>query len=98
MKKYQNKIDAAISLYKKFSGHEPEFIDKVHLKVDKVCFAIGYCEGIMYETVRDGKRENYIHKFRKGSRPVLACSSDGKQLYVLAGAYKFTDRGIEDKK
>lgn len=98
MKKHQKKINAAISLYQKFSGHTPEFIDKVTLKVDTVAFAIGHCDGIMYETIRDGKREHYIHKFRKGSRPVLASSSDGKQLYMLEGAYKFTDRGIVDKK
>ncbi len=96
MKKHAKKIEAAVSLYQKFSGHTPEFIDRVTLKVDTVAFAIGYCDGIMYETVRDGRSENYIHKFRKGSRPVLACSSDGKQLYMLAGAYKFTERGIED--
>lgn len=98
MKKHKKKINAAVSLYQKFTGHIPEFIDKVTLKVDNVAFAIGYCDGIMYETIRDGKRENYIHKFRKGSRPVLASSSDGKQLYLLAGAYKFTERGIEDKR
>jgi hypothetical protein len=98
MKKHHKKIQAAVSLYQKFSGHTPEFIDKVTLKVDTVAFAIGYVDAVMYETVRDGEVENYIHKFRKGSRPVLASSSDGKQLYMLAGAYKFTDRGIVDSK
>lgn len=98
MKKHRRKIDAAVSLYQKFSGHTPEFIDRVHLKVDTVAFAIGHCDGIMYEAIRDGKHENYIHKFRRGSRPVLAASSDGKQLYLLAGAYNFTERGIVDRK
>lgn len=96
MSKRKN-LDAAISLYQKFTGMDPEFIDTVHMKVDPVATAIGYCDGIMYSTVREGKKERYIHKFKKGSRPVLAVSSDGKQLYLLAGAYKFTDRGIVDK-
>jgi len=96
-KKHHTKIKAAISLFKKFSGHEPEFIDKIQFPVDTVVMAIGHCDAVMYTTVRDGEIEKYIHKFKKGSRPVLACSSDGKQLYMLAGAYKFTDRGIVDK-
>lgn len=97
MKKTHKKIKAAISLFKKFSGHEPEFIDKVQFPVDTVAMAIGLCDAVMYTTVRDNKTEKYIHKFKKGSRPVLAVSSDGKQLYMLAGAYKFTDAGIVDK-
>lgn len=96
-KKHNKKIRTAISLFKRFSGHTPEFIDKVQFPVDSVVMAIGHCDGVLYTTVRDGKTEKYIHKFRKGSRPVLACSSDGKQLYMLAGAYKFTDAGIVDK-
>jgi hypothetical protein len=94
--KTRKKIDAAISLYENFSGHKPEIIDRVRLRVDTVAIAIGHLDAVMYSTVRDGKKERYIHKFRKGSRPVLACSSDGKQLYILTGGYRFTDRGIVD--
>lgn len=90
------KINAAIDLFKDFTGENPEYLDRVNLPVDTVAMAIGHCDGIMYETVRDGQRESYIHKFKKGSRPVLAVSSDGSQLYLLGGAYNFTDRGIED--
>lgn len=95
-KKIQKKIEAAISLYENFSGERPRFVDRVRLPVDTVVMAIGQLDAVMYSTVRDGKKEKYIHKFRKGSRPVLAASSDGKQLYILAGGYQFTDRGIVD--
>jgi hypothetical protein len=52
----------------------------------------------MYSTVRDGRHENYVHRFGAKSRPLLAASSDGTQLYLLGGAYNFTERGIVDKK
>lgn len=58
---------------------------------------IGEMDGVLYTTIRDGKTESYIHKFSKKSRPQLAASFDGKQLYVIGGSYTFTDRGIVDK-
>ena len=51
----------------------------------------------MYDTVRDGESEKYIHRFKKRSRPLLVSSSDGKSLHILGGEYEFTDRGIVDK-
>ena len=91
----QKKINAAIDLFENFTGEKPEYLDRINLPVDTVAMAIGHCDGVMYQTVRDGKTEKYIHKFKKGSRPVLAVSSDGKQLYILGGDYHFTERGIE---
>lgn len=90
------KINAAIKLFEDFTGENPQYIDRVNLPVDTVAMAIGHCDGVMYTTVRDGKTERYVHKFKKGARPVLAVSSDGNQLYLLGGDYHFTDRGIED--
>ena len=95
MKKDRNNINAAVKLFKDFTGEEPEYIDTVTLPVDSVAMAIGHCDAVMYETIREGKTEKYIHKFKKGARPVLAVSADGKQLYILGGNYIFTDRGIE---
>lgn len=89
------KINAAIKLFEDFTGEKHEYIDTVDMPVDSVAMAIGHCDAVMYETVRDGETEKYIHKFKKGARPVLAVSSDGKQLYILGGDYVFTDRGIE---
>lgn len=91
----KQKINAAVELFRNFTGEEPEYIDTVTLPVDSVAMAIGHCDAVMYDTVREGKREKYVHKFDKGFRPVLAVSSDGKQLYILGGNYVFTDRGIE---
>ena len=96
MSKKREKISQAIKLFQDFTGHDPQYIDTVRMPVHSVAMAVGHCIGIMYETVRDGKRERYIHRFKKGCRPVLSVSSDGKQLYLLAGAYTFTERGIVD--
>lgn len=93
----RKKITKAIKLFQEFSGEKPRFIDTVKVPDNNVLLAIGHCNGIMYETFRDGVKERYIHKFKKGSRPVLAVSHDGNQLYLLAGAYRFTERGIVDK-
>jgi len=90
----QQKINAAIDLFENFTGEKAEYVDRVKLHVDTVAMAIGYCDAVAYETVREGKVERYIHEFEKGDRPILAVSSDGKQLYLLGGDYKFTDRGI----
>lgn len=85
-------------LYEDFSGMKPETIVKVRKPdYDDVIVAFGECEGILYKTMRDGEVEHYIHRFRAKSRPLIAASSDGKQLYLLGGKYKFTDRGIVDK-
>ena len=58
---------------------------------------VGYLDAVMYETVRDGKTEKYIHRFKKQARPLLCSSYDGTQLLILGGGYDFTDRGIVDK-
>ena len=94
----KKRIAQAAKLYENFTGHRAKRIDTVSVPGDDVGIVIGKCSGIMYETVRDGKKEHYIHEFSKNSRPVFAVSFDGKRLYLLAGAYKFTERGIVDKK
>ena len=91
-----DEINRAIDLYTSFRGEEPEHVDTLELPVYDVALMIGNCIGIMYETTWEGRKEKYIHKFKKDCQPVLAVSDDGKQLYLLAGAYTFTDRGIVD--
>jgi hypothetical protein len=93
----QRQIDAAAKLFEDFSGHKGNLFSVPQPALPKVALVVGYCDGIMYETVRDGKTEKYLHQFEKSSRPLLAASSDGKQLLVLGGAYDFTDRGIVDR-
>lgn len=86
----------AVDLYEQFTGMKPEGIRPVRLVVPKVGLVIGECAGVLYDTVRDGVPEQYIHKFRKSSRPLLVASSDGKTLLILGGGFQFTERGIVD--
>ena len=94
----KQKINAAVKLFEDFTGHKAKHIDTVKLPKDSVAIVIGHCEAVAYRTTREGKKERYVHEFEKGAQPLLAVSSDGKQLYILGGDYRFTDRGIEDFK
>ncbi len=85
-------VQRARRLYKKFHGDANTRLDTVTLPDNDVALRIGECTHIAYRV--DG--ENYIHRFKSRSRPVLAVSDDGLQLYLIGGSYKFTDRGIED--
>ncbi len=91
------KLRQAAALYTDFTGHEDPQLDKVSVPgMPDVALAIGQVDGIMYTTVRDGRTEKYIHRFKKQSQPLLCSSPDGKQLIMIGGSYDFTDRGIVD--
>jgi len=95
--RYEREIQEAISRFTGFRGDAPQSIEQIELKqIDPVQLTMGRCLGIMYETVRDGEREQYLHEFEKSARPLLTVSSDGLQLYLIGGSYSVTDRGIED--
>lgn len=90
-------IARAKKLFRDFTGRAPSRGDIGALNFtqkDTIVFVPGVCESIIYTANRDGKRERYIHDFK--NRPVLAISSDGKQAYILAGGYRFTERGFVD--
>lgn len=90
-------IRKAAALYTKFTGHEDIDVSKIKIaKMPKVLVEIGDVDGILYTTVRDGITEKYIHRFKKNSRPLFAVSPDGKQLFLLSGAFTFGERGIVD--
>lgn len=90
-------IREAARLYRDFTGDEGELVGKVRkIEWPKVAAVIGEMDGVLYSTVRDGVDEKYIHKFKKGSRPLLCTSHDGKTLIIVLGKYRFTDRGIVD--
>ena len=91
-------VREAVALYENFTGHEAEEIARLDKPViPDVLMVIGELEGIMYSTVRDGEREKYMHQFKVSSRPLLCASPDGTQLFMLGGAYDFTERGIVDQ-
>ncbi len=69
----------------------------MQLRNPKTGLVIGELDGVLYSTVRDGKKEKYIHEFKRKSRPLLIASSDGDSLHIVGGQYEFTNAGIEDK-
>lgn len=90
-------IDRAAKLYSDFTGHDPEDLGDIQIPdPPRVAIAIGDCEGIIYNVVRDGKFERYIHKFKASARPLFCVSPDGKQLLLIGGDFEFTERGITD--
>jgi len=80
-----------------FHGETPSESVRVKLPpAPKAMYTLGELEAVTYNAVVDGEHARYIHRFKKKSRPLLAVSSDGKQLYLIGGSYSITDRGIVD--
>lgn len=90
-------VREAVARFTGFKGEAPARVSRVSVAAPpRVMLTIGECIGIMYRTSRGGRTDNYLHRFKKSARPTLAVSSDGRSLYLLGGAYRVTDRGIED--
>lgn len=95
-------LDEAARKLEDFTGHEATHVERARARSDeKTGLVIGELDLIGYrarrEGVEGGKMTRYAHKFRAGSRPLLAVSTDGKQLHVVGGLYEFTEAGIEDR-
>lgn len=91
------RIKQAARLFTDFTGMEGEVVQQVELPPqDDVMVIVGICEAIAYQATRDGEIASYQHEFSPSARPALAVSHDGRRLYLLAGAYRFTAHGIED--
>lgn len=95
-KRQRKRVKDAARLFEGFTGADAEVVGSVDIPSDDTLMVIGNVEAIAYNATRDGETHSYQHKFAPSARPVLAVSSDGLRLYVLAGAYRFTHRGIED--
>ncbi len=93
----RSEIAQAKKLGLSFSGHrQNKAVVLRRPSPGRVRVAIGPVSGILYFAKRDGRTEQYLHRFGKKSRPLLATNKDGSRLELLGGAFRFTDRGIED--
>jgi hypothetical protein len=90
--------DDARRRFKRFHDREPRAneVGVVKLSAPETVLTVGELVGVIYKAAGDGQQ--YIHRFAKDARPVLTVSADGKQIYALAGAYRFTERGFVDRK
>ena len=89
-------LQQAVALYESFRERSPKKLATIRVSIPKVVANMGYVQSLDYLTTHKGKAQPYRHKFAKGSRPLLCVSADGRQLMLLGGHYKWTDRGIVD--
>lgn len=92
----RKEVRQAIKLYKAFREAEVDEIATVRVALPSAAIAVGHVDFIGYTTSHGDKVVPYKHAFRKGSRPLLCASADGKQLLLLGGRYTFTELGIVD--
>lgn len=85
-------FDKAFKLFKQFHARPAGKGKVVGIKMDRfeAALEVGQFYGIAY--ISEGKK--YFHKFNRNNRPLVFVSSDGRQIYILKGGYKFTDRGF----
>ena len=86
----------AVALYRDFHGENPKHVDDYDVDLPEVALQVGKVSGIMYKARFEGKMQEFLHEFSGKSQPILAASADGRQLLLLGGDYKFTERGIVD--
>jgi hypothetical protein len=91
-------LDQAAKRLQDFSGHPVQHLESAYSRSEqKTGLIVGELDLIGYRAKRDGKTERYGHHFKRNSRPLLAVTSDGKQLHIVGGQYEFTEAGIEDR-
>jgi hypothetical protein len=84
----------AVRLFRHFFDREPceDEIVQVATRKPEDALVIGELDSLIYRT--EGETKPMFHRFKKTDRPLLLVSSDGRQIYVLKGAYRFTERGF----
>lgn len=93
MKLYASVWKKAERLFKSFHGRAPRDNELVTVNAKPVAaLVVGELDGVIYRV--PGEPKGHIHRFNKSNRPVLLVSYDGSQAYILAGGYRFTDRGF----
>lgn len=95
-RKTATEAQAAADLYERFTGHGVSEAQRVRVTIPAAGLVVGRCDGVLYTTIREGKTEAYIHKFRAKDAPTLVASGDGRQLILVGGRYRFTELGIVD--
>lgn len=90
-------LDKAGNAFRAFSGMEPGRLVEVKAgSVPRVAWLLGEMEEVLYNTERDGKRERYLHKFKKTARPLIAVDPETGSAFLVGGDYTVTDRGFTD--
>lgn len=86
----------AAKLYESFRDESPRRSRSVRIEIPKAVAVMGTVEFIGYVTTHNGKTHLYIHEFAPGSRPLFCSGGRSKQIFLVSGRYRVTDRGIVD--
>jgi hypothetical protein len=90
-------VSRASKIYEDFTGHDAEEIGVIDVPpIPTEVAVIGECDAISYTTIREGRTEHYIHEFAASDKPTFCISPDGRQILLIGGRFKFTNRGIVD--
>lgn len=87
---------AAIALYRGFREVDPKRAIKLDIDIPKALAIMGPIEFIGYRTTHGRRAVLYTHEFSPGSRPFLCAGPRDRQLYIVGGNFRVTDRGIVD--
>lgn len=84
----------ARTLFKAFHDREPTARELAILKqkAPEETLEVGTLYGLMYK-VRE-ERKPYLHMFGPSARPLVFVNGSGRQVYIVGGKYRFTDRGF----
>lgn len=87
----------ARALYKAFYKKEPPAgaIVLVDMKRPVDAVVIGELDSVTYHRADQPNKKPYLHQFSKNRRPQLLVTSDGKQIFVLGGAFGFNAQGFK---
>lgn len=89
--------DSAIQLYRRFNSFEPCEVLRLTYRrqIPRVLVHLGELRGLIYRSDKwqRGRPRTYVHFME--DPPILASDPRGRQLYVLGGSYRVTERGIE---
>jgi hypothetical protein len=80
--------------YQDFREERPTRLRKFTVRLPKAVAVMGYLDAVSYRTTVGREARRYKHTFARGCYPLLC--TDGKRLYILAGRYHVTERGIVD--
>jgi len=90
-------LEHARRLFEEFHSFAPPRVIRSECRrsMPRVVVKLGELRGLIYSSdkAQCGRPRTFIHFME--TRPTLACDPDGKQLYILGGNYRVTNRGIE---
>ena len=87
-------VRRAIKDYEAFRERPARRARTVEINWPSSVWIMGHVDFIGYRTTHGNKAVRYKHTFHAGSKPLLC--TDGKKLFLVAGRYHVTDRGIVD--